>query len=414
MDWAAAPLEELAGAASASQAELEALLARPEEREAMWTLVERFAADWSSPEALAAVGAALETRAEQEAERVAVVAHALAARSPITDAAFGRRVRTALFRCMEEGPPRARRDAAGALAKLCYAAVERKELDIFVSTFVRSLVLPVRRLLEACSDDLQTAVYGAMIVAARGGAQSRDQPNVRDPDEVALFVVGGVYDAMAPFIANSITYTPMMNAVQGLCVSVYALGLVAMDGALMGVLRPKHGQSQLAARVVDAVELIAFKRVVAERSKESGDAGKRMGEAMLGVVGMSEGPAAMGFVFTNKQLEKEMKVITSQSKSLSLSLSLSHDRHRSAHSKTVSSSPCARKWSKKARPSASIASRRPCCASTLVPGSCAAFPAARRPIHRSPSAAHAAKPCCTAARSTRRVTGASTRQSAYQ
>lgn len=130
--------------------------------------------------------------------------------------------------------------------------------------------------------------------------QSRDGQKKRDPDEIALFVIGGLFDALAPFIANDVTYTPTMNAIQGLMVSPDAVGLVDEKGPLMAILRTKMDASTLARNVVTAVELISFKKTVVKTAKESADHGKAMGEQLLGVVGASGGPAAMGFKFSDK------------------------------------------------------------------------------------------------------------------
>ncbi len=86
------------------------------------------------------------------------------------------RTRSVLLRCIEEGP--GRKDASVALVKLCYAAVETVRLDVLVSSFVRSLVIPLRRMLDDCArqtpQPLQTAVNGVMVIAARCGSQVRD------------------------------------------------------------------------------------------------------------------------------------------------------------------------------------------------------------------------------------------------
>lgn len=227
-------------------------------------------------------------------------------------ALFGsERTRERVLQCVETRTGPCRRHASGVLAKLCYAAVEDRELDRAVSSFVRLLVVPLRRLFTGCasaSPDNQAAVNGAMIVAGRAGAQSRDpKDQPRKPDEIALFVEEGIFDLMAPFIANPVTYTPFMNAVHGLMMSPDAVALVQPDQPLLQVLRAKRSASELAARLVDAVELLTFKKVVREKVKASGDGGKSMGEELLGVVGMANGPASLGFNFSNKEIEKEFK-----------------------------------------------------------------------------------------------------------
>lgn len=113
-----------------------------------------------------------------------------------------------------------------------------------MSTFVRLLLIPLHRaLLQAAKQGaLQTAVNVSMIMAARCAAQSHDVTEargatVRDPDEVALLVVAGLFDLLAPFIENDVTYAPMMNAVRGLMVSPSAVELIDPQGALIAVLK---------------------------------------------------------------------------------------------------------------------------------------------------------------------------------
>lgn len=143
-----------------------------------------------------------------------------------------------------------------------------------------------------------------MLVLTGSSRQSRDGQRKRDPDEIALFVIGGLFDALAPFVASAVTYTPTMNAVQGLMVSPDAVGLVDEKGPMMAALRTKMEVSPLARNVVTAVELIAFKKTVVKTAKESADHGKAMGEQLLGVVGASGGPSAMGFNFSDKSEQR--------------------------------------------------------------------------------------------------------------
>ncbi len=156
-------------------------LAAPDDGTLRLRLLRHYACTWSNHDLLRCVAKSLALVPPPvgvvDAETFAETCAALASRLGVSDLLEvlfrGETTRTALLRCMEEGP--GRKDASVAVVKLCYAAVETISLDLLVSSFVRSLVIPVRRMLDECARQspipFQTAVNGAMIIAARCGSQ---------------------------------------------------------------------------------------------------------------------------------------------------------------------------------------------------------------------------------------------------
>jgi hypothetical protein len=98
-----------------------------------------------------------------------------------------------------------------------------------------------------------------------------------------------------------------MNAISGLMVSPEALMLCNSKGKLAENLRKIRESNKQAGNIVDAIELVEFKKVVKEKAKEAGDGGNKLGNDMLGVFNAANGPAQFGFQFTNKKIEKDFK-----------------------------------------------------------------------------------------------------------
>jgi hypothetical protein len=206
-------------------------------------------------------------------------------------AVFGSELmRSLLLSSMESGV--GRKDASGAFVRLCLFCLKDKSVDVVVASFVRFLVIPVRRLLQDRASDLQSLANAAQIVAARCASQSFDK--MREPDEVVLFAEAGVFDELGARLEIEALHGPIMNAIQGLMTSPAALEKVDPKGKMMERLKILRSSNKQASSIVDAVELVDFKRVVKEKAKEKG--GQALGNEFLGVLG------AAGFHFGERSV----------------------------------------------------------------------------------------------------------------
>jgi hypothetical protein len=289
--------------AAAGEEELVARLAR----------LQQHASEWKNELHLTALACSVESAPvaaddSKAAEAWCALCHKLASRenASVMKALFGsEKTRRLLLDYVERGKGVTRREASGAFVKLCLYCLKDKACDGVVCNFVRLLIVPVRRVLEDEKTDLQSVANVAQIVAARCASQSFDK--TREPNEAVLFAEEGIFDRLGSRLAERALLGPLMNAIQGVMVAPQALEHIDMAGPLMEQLKKLRGTNKQAATIVDAVELVAFKRVVKEKAKEKGDGGKSMGNEFLGVLGAANGPQQMGFEFTNKDIEKGFK-----------------------------------------------------------------------------------------------------------
>jgi hypothetical protein len=157
------------------------------------------------------------------------ICHKLAAKNDkvILSAIFANeKVRMALLLSMETGA--GRRDASGAFVKLCLFCLKEKSVDVVVSSFVRFLIIPLRRVLQDKDAGLQSIANAAQIVAARCASQSFNK--MREPDEVVLFAENGLFDDLGSRLEIEALRGPIMNAIQGLMTSPAALEKIDSKG----------------------------------------------------------------------------------------------------------------------------------------------------------------------------------------
>ena len=300
--------------ANCDQTTLDAFVAQPGDDDKLrLELLLHFAESWTDESQLRRLAAALIHvklgKDEEEEVRLFCSLCAKLALKPsfaMFEALFGETTRTRLLNCMETGV--GRRDASAAFTKLCLFCLEDKKVDAVVVNFIRYLIIPLRRILRDEKSDLQAVVNASQIIAARCASQSFDK--MREPDEVVLFAEAGLFDDMGTFLNQTILLGPLMNAIAGLMVSPEALQVQSersADGPLVKELKKIREKDRQASNIVDAIELVSFKRVVQEKSKQKGDDGKSMGNDLLGVIGAANGPQQFGFEFTNKTIEKDFK-----------------------------------------------------------------------------------------------------------
>ncbi len=164
-----------------------------------------------------------------------------------------------------------RKEASGAVVKLCLFALRDKSCDLAVSNFVRFLFFPLRSLLRDSNASPQCVANASQIIAARCAAYSFDKS--RMPDEISLFAAEGFFDDLAARLpelpSSGIAGTSgnlesemtgvLMNAISGIMVSPAALELIDVNGVMMTKLRKRREKNKQAAAIVDSVELTTFK-----------------------------------------------------------------------------------------------------------------------------------------------------------
>lgn len=277
-------------------------------------LIHYFAETWQNRDNLAALCRSLDAlslEGEEEEQRFCkAVNTALSSNVPMFESVFVvEKTRKRLLDLMEKKGG-AQKEASACFVKLVLFALKDSKVDNVVANFCKFLIIPLRHALQdhrkaTSLSELQIVVNAAQIITGRCAAQSYNKD--RQPDEVEMFAEEKLFDDLAFYVENKDISPPIMHAIEGLMVSPKAVEKIDHNGVLVQKLKNIRNTNKKAFKIVDTIELTAFKKTVTEKTKERGGDSSGLGNEMLGVIGAANGPKQFGFEFSNKSIETDFK-----------------------------------------------------------------------------------------------------------